>query len=149
MNCSESARPLIPIVAALVQDGAGRVLLVRKRGTRSFMQPGGKLHGAESDLIALNREIGEELTCSIVPDSAVFLGTFTAPAANESGCLVEAALYHVRMSGSANAAAEIEEIAWLDPGEPHRVELAPLTRDIVLPLAVRRNRGAVPSSRHA
>jgi 8-oxo-dGTP diphosphatase len=110
------------------------------------MQPGGKLHGAESDLVALDREIGEELMCSIVPGSAVFLGTFTAPAANESGCVVEAALYHVRMSGLANAAAEIEEIAWLDPGDTHRVELAPLTRDIVLPLAVRRNRGEEPSS---
>jgi 8-oxo-dGTP diphosphatase len=142
-NSSESERPLIPIVAALVQDRAGRVLLVRKKGTRAFMQPGGKLHGAESHLMALNREIGEELMCSIVPDSAVFLGTFSAPAANETGCVVEAALYHVRMHGLANAAAEIEEIAWLDPGETHRVELAPLTRDIVLPLAVRRNHSDV------
>jgi 8-oxo-dGTP diphosphatase len=32
----------IEIVAALIRDGAGRVLLVRKRGTMAFMQPGGK-----------------------------------------------------------------------------------------------------------
>jgi hypothetical protein len=31
----------IQIVAALIRDGAGRVLLVRKRGTTAFMQPGG------------------------------------------------------------------------------------------------------------
>ena len=32
----------IRIVAALIRDEAGRVLLVRKRGTAAFMQPGGK-----------------------------------------------------------------------------------------------------------
>jgi hypothetical protein len=31
----------IEIVAALIRDGAGRMLLVRKRGTTAFMQPGG------------------------------------------------------------------------------------------------------------
>ncbi len=32
----------IEIVAALNRDEAGRVLLIRKRGTSAFMQPGGK-----------------------------------------------------------------------------------------------------------
>lgn len=67
----------ILIVAALVQDDAGRVLLVRKRDTRAFMQPGGKLQDCESHLAALERELNEELNCSIEPASAVFLGTFT------------------------------------------------------------------------
>ena len=31
--------------------------------------------------------------------SSAFLGTFIAPAANESGCLVEAALYWVELDG--------------------------------------------------
>jgi 8-oxo-dGTP diphosphatase len=31
----------IEVVAALIRDEAGRVLLMRKRGTRAFMQPGG------------------------------------------------------------------------------------------------------------
>ena len=35
--------PTISVVAALIRDGDGRVLLVRKRGTAAFMQPGGKL----------------------------------------------------------------------------------------------------------
>jgi 8-oxo-dGTP diphosphatase len=135
MNGSEIPRPVIQIVAAVVQDEAGRVLLVRKKGTRAFMQPGGKLRASESHLAALDREIGEELNSSIVPDSPIFLGTFTAPAANENGCQVEAALYHVRLQGAVNASAEIEEIVWIDPHETKQIELAPLTRDFVLPLA--------------
>lgn len=136
-NGDEPARTVIRIVAALVQDEAQRVLLVRKAGTRAFMQPGGKLRGSESHLAALERELGEELKCSVRPGTPAFLGTFTAPAANESGCLVEADLYRVELVGTVSAAAEIEEVVWLDPGQPCQIELAPLTREIVLPLAAR------------
>lgn len=131
------APTVIHIVAALVEDEAGRVLLVRKRGTRAFMQPGGKLRDSESHLAALVREIGEELTCSVRPGSPVFLGTFSAGAANESGCIVEAALYRVELAGPVVAAAEIDEVVWLDPNGSCRIELAPLTREKVLPLAAK------------
>lgn len=40
----------ISIVAALIRDDAGRLLLVRKRGTLAFMQPGGKRDAGESDV---------------------------------------------------------------------------------------------------
>jgi 8-oxo-dGTP diphosphatase len=49
----------IEIVAALIRDDAGRVLLVRKRGTSAFMQPGGKRDPGEDDVAALAREIDE------------------------------------------------------------------------------------------
>jgi hypothetical protein len=38
----QGGRAVIEIVTALVHNQHGRVLLVRKRGTESFMQPGGK-----------------------------------------------------------------------------------------------------------
>lgn len=131
----QPAQTVIRIVAALVQDEARRVLLVRKKGTRAFMQPGGKLRYSESHLAALERELGEELGCSIRSGSDVFLGMFTAPAANENGYLVEAALYRVELDGEIGACSEIEEVAWIDPAETDHIELAPLTRDKVLPLA--------------
>jgi 8-oxo-dGTP diphosphatase len=134
MNAERPSTKVIRIVAALIQDEAWRVLLVRKKGTRAFMQPGGKLHDSESHLAALERELAEELSCSIRPGSPVFLGTFTAPAANESGCDVTATLYRVELEGTISAASEIEEIAWIDPHPPYQIELAPLTRDAVLPL---------------
>ena len=127
----------IKIVAALIQDHAGRVLLARKKGTKAFMQPGGKLRDSESHLAALERELAEELSCSIVPGSPDFLGTFCAPAANEDGCEVEAALYRVKVIGHIRATAEIEEVIWLDPAQPGDLVLAPLTRDIVLRFSVR------------
>jgi 8-oxo-dGTP pyrophosphatase MutT (NUDIX family) len=56
---------MLSIVAALIRDEAGRVLLVRKRGTVAFMQPGGKVDAGESDMAALAREIVEELGCCL------------------------------------------------------------------------------------
>ncbi|HZP68639.1 MAG TPA: NUDIX domain-containing protein [Pseudolabrys sp.] len=54
---------VISVVAALIRDEQGRVLLVRKRGTAAFMQPGGKRDPGESELAALARELTEELGC--------------------------------------------------------------------------------------
>ena len=101
------------------------------------MQPGGKLQDSESHLDALERELREELGCAVQPGSPAFLGTFTAPAANETGCLVEAALYRVKLVGMIRAASEIEEIVWLDPDKREEIELAPLTSRCVLPLAMK------------
>ena len=39
---------IIRIAAALLIDPQGRTLLVRKRGTGAFMQPGGKIDAGET-----------------------------------------------------------------------------------------------------
>jgi len=132
---------VIEIVTALVRDRHRHVLLVRKRGTESFMQPGGKREPGESDLDALARELREELGCGIVPGSATKLGVFQAPAANEPGQQVRAAVYAVRLAGEIVCQAEIEEHAWIDPREPTGRTLAVLARDTVLPLALSLNDG--------
>lgn len=126
---------IISIVAALIRDEAGRLLLVRKRGTSAFMQPGGKRDAGESDVAALTREIDEELGCSVVADSVRHLGLFDAPAANEPGFRVKAAVYAVDVDGPIMPRAEIEEAVWADAAMLSRLQLAPLTRDHVLPLA--------------
>jgi 8-oxo-dGTP diphosphatase len=129
---------VIRIVAALIRDQAGRVLLVRKRGTAAFMQPGGKRDPGEDDVTALAREIDEELSCRVVPGSAAPLGHFDCVAANEPGRRVQAAVYAVDVEGSVVPRAEIDEIVWVDPAALPDIHLAPLTRDHVLPLAAAR-----------
>lgn len=126
---------IISVVAALIRDGQGRVLLVRKRGTQAFMQPGGKRDAGESDVAALSREIVEELGCRVSENSARPLGVFSCAAANEPGFQVHAAVYAVDVNGAINPEAEIDQIIWVDAGAPPDLPLAPLTRDYVLPLA--------------
>jgi 8-oxo-dGTP diphosphatase len=125
----------IKVVAALIRDEAGRVLLVRKRGTLAFMQPGGKRDAGEDDIAALSREIVEELGCGVVPASIRPLGEFNAAAAHEPGFRVQASLYRIDVTGQIAPGREIDEAIWIDPAAPPDIPLAPLTRDHVLPLA--------------
>ncbi len=121
------------IAAALLIASDGQTLLVRKRGTQAFMQPGGKIDAGEQPAEALARELHEELNLRINPDDAVYLGHFSAPAANEPGFTVHAELFQVHIDVPVTPAAEIEEVRWIDPAGDGGLQLAPLTRDLILP----------------
>lgn len=127
---------VVRIVAAILLDGAGKTLLVRKRGTAVFMQPGGKKCAGESSLDALTREMEEELGLGLEAERFAALGTFRAPAANEPGWTVEAELYAARSEARIRVAAEIEEAIWVEPSDCGGVVLAPLTQCFALPMAV-------------
>ncbi|MEQ4257436.1 MULTISPECIES: NUDIX hydrolase [Pseudomonas syringae group] len=129
---------IIRIAAALLIGADGRTLLVRKRGTQAFMQPGGKIEPGEPAPQALARELEEELGLIVDPAQAVFLGEFTAPAANEPGFEVNCQLYEVRTDAQVVPAAEIEEVLWVDADSHAGLQLAPLTRDLILPLYLKR-----------
>jgi len=125
--------PVIRIVAALIRDEAGRVLLVRKRGTVAFMQPGGKYEPGESAPVALARELHEELGLEVDPAAFRYIGYFEADAANEAGHTVEAEVFEVVIDGPVAPLAEIEELLWIDPAATGDTLVAPLTVDHIFP----------------
>lgn len=127
-----SEAPLIRTVAAVLRDAQGRVLLVRKRGTPTFIQPGGKREPGEAPLATLARELDEELGVALRP-GAVVLGEFEDVAVNETGARVRALVYLAEAEGEPAARAEIEELAWVDPAAPGERVIAPLSRGQVLP----------------
>ncbi len=66
---------LIDTVAwVLVEEG--RILCARPRGKGIFYIPGGKREGTETDLQALLREITEELTVTLQPETVRHVGTY-------------------------------------------------------------------------
>jgi len=129
---------VLDIVTAVIRDDAGRMLLVRKRGTVAFMKPRGKRDAGEDDLTTLARELDEELGCRVV--AAELLGNFSAPAANETGFTVRSATYLTEVEGDIASRAEIEELAWIDPAAPGDLRLAPLLTEQVLPALLARRR---------
>ena len=102
----------------------GRILCARPRGQDIFYIPGGKREGAETDLQTLLREIAEELTVALLPETVTHLGTYEAyqPPGQPGGAVVRMSCYAGGYSGTLAASGEIAELAWFGyadrPGVP-------------------------------
>lgn len=123
----------IDIVAAVISNRDRNVLLVRKQGTKVFMQPGGKREQGEDSLQTLARELSEEIGVQIVQSTAAYLGDFKSVAVNEVDKTVCAEVFVVEIKGVPSPRAEIEEIAWVSPQAPFPVHVAPLSSEKILP----------------
>ena len=132
-QCVPVPTNIIRIAAAVLIGPDGRTLLVRKRGTQAFMQPGGKIDAHEQPIEALARELEEELALKIDPVRATYLGHFCAPAVNEPGFEVQAELFLLHIDADVAPAAEIEEVQWIDSRGDGGLTLAPLTGEVILP----------------
>ncbi|MDT0347361.1 NUDIX hydrolase [Streptomyces litchfieldiae] len=111
---------LIDTVAWVHLEG-GRILGARSRGRRLFYIPGGKVDEGESEVAALVREVREELSVTLLPETATHLGTYTAQAdGHPEGTLVRMACYTAEHRGTPIASSEIEEIAWLSLADRER-----------------------------
>lgn len=125
--------PPIRTVAAVIEDAAGRVLLVRKQGSAILIQPGGKPEPGEAPRDTLVRELAEELGVRLAPESMVFLGQFEDVAVHEPGRWVRSQAYVCRVHGTPTACAEIAELVWLDPTDLGKLRVAPLSATKILP----------------
>ena len=123
---------VLRIAAAVILDGGGNILLVRKHGTTAWMQPGGKLEPDELPDAALARELFEELALVVDPVTFDHWGRFTSAAANEAGHTVDCDIYSLTVAQPPVASAEIEEFRWVGLDEVG-LEIAPLALEHVLP----------------
>ncbi len=92
-----------------------RVLFARSHGKTNWYIPGGKRDPGESDEAALIREIKEELSVDLVPETIKYVDTFRAQADGKpEGTMVKMTCYTADFRGEIRAAAEIEEVRWFD-----------------------------------
>ncbi|MNB81257.1 pyrimidine (deoxy)nucleoside triphosphate pyrophosphohydrolase [compost metagenome] len=100
----------------------GKVLGARSHGKDTYYFPGGKREAGETDNETLIREIEEELTVQIIPESIAQFGTFAAEAhGKESGVQVQMTCMTADYNGTLAPAAEIAELAWLTFVDRERV----------------------------
>lgn len=109
----------------------GRMLVVRKRGGKIFILPGGKPEGEEGDLATLAREIDEELGCTV--SAPVLSGVFKDRAAGSEDAVVVVRLYTGALVGTPQPRSEIEELAWIDIAKPGAISLAPSIVNGIIP----------------
>ncbi|UJF32501.1 NUDIX hydrolase [Paenibacillus hexagrammi] len=107
---------------AWVHVANGQVLCARSKGKENFYIPGGKRDPGETDEETLRREIEEELSVRIKPETITYFGTFEAQAHDKSaGVLVRMTCYRGDYEGELLPASEIEEAAWLSYSDRERV----------------------------
>jgi 8-oxo-dGTP diphosphatase len=100
---------------AFIEIQNGKILSTKSKGKTKYYIPGGKREQGESDEQTLIREIVEELSVAIVPDTATYIGTFSAQSdGSKEGIRVIMSCYTAKYIGHLKANSEIEEIKWLN-----------------------------------
>ncbi|GCE22722.1 NUDIX hydrolase [Dictyobacter kobayashii] len=101
-----------------------KILVTRSQGKDLFYLPGGKREEGETDQQALLREIQEELSVELQPETISYLGTFEAQAHGKpEGIMVKTTCYQASYTGHIQAANEIAETAFLSYQERSRCSL--------------------------
>ncbi len=91
-----------------------QLLTVRSRGKHIYYIPGGKRESNETDEQALVREIKEELSVDLLPETIKYAATFKAQAHDKpDGTLVKLSCYYSGFVGEIKPDAEIEEVMYL------------------------------------
>ncbi len=102
-------------------DKLGWIYIKDKKllGTRSkekdvYYIPGGKREEGESDKEALIREVREELSIELIPESLKFVNNFKAQAHGKpEGVTLQMTCYSGDFQGGIIPSSEIGEVAWL------------------------------------
>ncbi|WP_394215702.1 NUDIX domain-containing protein [Brachybacterium vulturis] len=120
------------------------LLCVRKHGTGSWMQVGGKLDPGETAREAALREVEEELGAVLEATDLEELGEFEAVAANEPGTVVRSSVFTTRapLPSPLQVRAELADHQWIpvtaDSPPSGTGRLAPLMVQHILPALRRR-----------
>lgn len=103
----------------------GKLLSARSKGKELFYIPGGKREQGESDVQALVREIKEEVSVDLLPDTIKFAETFTAQADGKSNnTVVKLTCYFAEFEGELSPDEEIEEVDFIAFSNKHLCSLA-------------------------
>lgn len=107
--------PTIHVVAAVLHDGQGRVLIAERPAGKplaGFWEfPGGKLEAGESPRSALRRELQEELGVTVVDARPLIRFAHTYPERH-----VELDVWRVKRYTGELQAREQQALAWVSPG---------------------------------
>ena len=124
----------IPVVAAAIYDGEGRLLLQqalpKKRHAGQWEFPGGKVENGETPRFALCREIAEELGIELAEGALVPAG-FAEDAGSEGRPALVLMLYTSSDWRGNPHPNEGQEWGWFTPEEAFALPLAAMDRKLL------------------
>ena len=98
------------------------ILSTKSFGKNKYYIPGGKRENDETDAQALVREIQEELTVQLDPNSLQYMGVFETQAhGHPTGVLVKMTCYAAAYVGTLQASSEIESFTWLNYADRDKI----------------------------
>jgi 8-oxo-dGTP pyrophosphatase MutT (NUDIX family) len=109
---------------AFIEIKDKKVLSTLSRGKDTWYIPGGKREGEETDFEALIREVKEELSVDVIPETITLYGVFEAQAHGKpEGTFVRMTCYTAKFSGELKASSEIAEymyvaFSWKEKSSP-------------------------------
>nr|WP_281288311.1 NUDIX domain-containing protein [Haloactinospora alba] len=117
MESTAPARPPLDVLA-WVHVRHGRMLAARTEGSDLFYLPGGKREPGESDVTAVVREVKEETSVRLRPESvAPFTVVHEDAHGYPEGTRVRLACFTGEGDGDPTEQGEIAELAWLSHAE--------------------------------
>jgi len=131
-----SARPRKLVVAGLIADAAGRVLITQRRADQAlplqWELPGGKVEPGEAPVAALARELVEELGVAV--DVGRIWDVLFHPYPDFDLVML---VYHCRIAGGASPRpVEVADLRWVAPDDAPNHDILPADRPLVDRLAV-------------
>ena len=130
----ENSPTVMLVVAALIRDRQGRVLLQQRPEGKAHAGlwefPGGKVEVHEMPCESLVREIDEELGLRILHESLIPIG-FTQGPRNERGRAIVILLYSVGTWEGVPEAREGGAFAWVEPAAIGGYPMPPLDIDLI------------------
>ena len=123
---------IIKAAGILIKDR--KLLLYKGKDKDTFVAPGGKLKGAETQEAALARELKEELNIGISVDDLAMFGTFSAEAATNPGETVVMTVFVVKAWRGQIKANEVgSEIFLVTSSVPPEIKVGSIFAHEVLP----------------